>query len=125
MTTLVNTHSARGKRAQSALTSAHAPVHQSALPRLVLGLIALMPAVSFIAALQAEGAAQMGYAYFNVLWTGLLALTFSGWMFASGRFSKEQKFAWVFSWIVMPPLSLPLYWFRHVWNAPEATVTHD
>jgi len=122
MTTLTKTARARS---QSLSTDAHSPVYQSTLPRLVLGLIALVPAASLIAAFQSQGATQMGYAYFNILWTGLLALTFSSWMFGSGRFSSEQKLAWIFSWIAMPPLTLPLYWYRHVWNAPEAAVTHN
>jgi len=107
------------------MKDANSPVHQSAIPRLLLGLIALVPAASFVAFLVAEGPRQMAFGYFNVLWTALLALIFGGWMVKSGRFSFERKFAWVFSWVVAPPITLPLYWYRHVWNAPEAQVVHD
>ncbi|MBO6937864.1 MAG: hypothetical protein JJ863_23045 [Deltaproteobacteria bacterium] len=124
MSTLTNTHPARMKRAQASLQNAHAPIHQSSLPRLVLGAVALVPAASLIAALLTEGATRMALGYFNILWTGLLMLVFGGWMLKSGRFSLERKIAWVFSWILAAPLSLPLYWYRHVWHAPQGHVTH-
>jgi len=95
------------------------------VPRLLLGTIALVPAISLIMALAAEGPEQAGLAYFNILWTGLLILVFGGWMMSSKRFNLSQRFAWVFSWILAAPITLPLYWYRHVWNAPEAQVVHD
>lgn len=125
MSSITNTHPARLDRAKTSLKDAHAPVHQNRFPRLVLGLVALVPAISFVAALVSDGATQMGFAYLNLLWTGLLAIVFSGWMIRSGRFRLEQKIAWVFGFVVAPPITLPLYWYRHVWNAPEAQVTHD
>jgi len=120
-----NTHPRRLDRAKTTLENAHAPVHQSSLPRLVLGVISIIPAISLVMALVAEGSERAGLGYFNLLWTGLLILVFGGWMVRSGRFSLEQKIAWVFSWILAAPITLPLYWFRHVWNAPEAQVVHD
>ena len=124
MTTITNTHPARMERAQASLKNAHSPIHQSALPRLLLGGIALVPAASLVAFFLTEGATAMGIGYFNILWTGLLMLIFGGWMLKSGRFSLDRKVAWVFAWILAAPLTLPLYWYRHVWNAPEAQLTH-
>jgi hypothetical protein len=125
MTTTTNTHPRRRERANATLENAHSPIHQSWLPRLVLGAIALVPALSFLMALTAEGARQVALGYFNILWTGLLILVFGGWMIRSGRFSLDRKIAWVFAWLLAAPISLPLYWYRHVWNAPEAQVVHD
>ncbi len=124
MPTITNTHPARMERAQASLENAHSPIHQSTFPRLLLGAIALVPAASLIAALATEGATRMAFGYFNILWTGLLMLVFGGWMLKSGRFSTDRKVAWVFSWILAAPISLPLYWYRHVWHAPEAQLTH-
>lgn len=124
MTPTTNTHPARLEGAQSTLKNAHSPIHQSALPRLVLGIIALVPAASLIAVAVTEDATRMAFGYFNILWTGLLMLVFGGWMVKSGRFSTDRKIAWVFGWILAAPITLPLYWYRHVWNAPEAQLTH-
>jgi len=124
MTPITNTHPARRERAQASLQNAHSPIHQSTFPRLLLGVVALVPAVSLAAALLADGATRMALGYFNILWTGLLMLVFGGWMVKSGRFSTDRKLAWVFSWILAAPITLPLYWVRHVWNAPKAQLTH-
>lgn len=124
-TTYANTHPGRTPLADSSLRDAHAPVHQSRLPRLVFGAIALVPAVSLGAALGAEGAEQVALGFFNVLWTGLLMLMFGGWMVTSRRFSSGQRLGWIFAFVLAAPLSLPLYWYRHVWQAPEAQVVHD
>lgn len=124
-TSFTNTHPSRLERAKTTLKNAHAPIHQSAIPRLLLGTISLVPAISLVMALSAEGPDQAALGYFNILWTGLLILVFGGWMVSSKRFSLSQRFAWVFSFLVAAPITLPLYWYRHVWNAPEAQVVHD
>jgi len=124
-TTHSNTHPRRIHRAQDALANAHAPVHQSWLPRLVLGAIAIVPAISLVMALNAQGSEQAALGFFNILWTGLLMLVFGGWMVASKRFASGQKLAWVFVWLLAAPITLPLYWYRHVWGASKAQLIHD
>ncbi len=124
-TTITNTDPRRLEEAKRSLENDHSPIHQSTLPRLVLGAISLVPAISFVMALAAEGARQVALGYFNVLWTGLLILVYGGWMLRSGRFSLDRKIAWVFAWLLAAPISLPLYWYRHVWKAPKAQLTHD
>jgi len=123
--TYTNTHPRRLDEAQGALANAHAPVHQSWIPRLVLGAVALVPAISLVMALDAQGSDQVALGYFNILWTGLLMLVFGGWMMASKRFASGQKLAWIFAWLLAAPVALPLYWYRHIWQAPKAELVHD
>ena len=104
--------------------TAHDPTHQSRMPRLVLGLVAVVPAISLVLALSTDGATQVAIGYLNILWTALLMLVFGGWMIRTAGFSLDRKIAWAFAFILAAPITLPLYWYLHVWKAPTARVVH-
>ncbi len=106
------------------MDDAHDPTHQTRLPRLILGLVALVPFVSLVMALVADGATRAALGYFHVLWTALLVLIFGTWMVKNPTLTLDRKLAWGFFFVLIAPLALPLYWRRHVWRAPTSTVTH-
>ena len=106
------------------LVDAHDPSHQTRLPRMILGLCALVPVASLAILPFMEGAARAGMGYFSLLWTGLLVLVFGGWMVKTQGVPLDRKVAWGFAFVLLAPITLPLYWYRHVWNAPVARVRH-
>ena len=106
------------------LVDAHDPTHQKRFPRVVIGAVALVPLASLVALLLTEGSTRMAIGYFSLLWTGLLVVVFGGWMMKGAGFSLDRKIAWAFAFILAAPLTLPLYWYRHVWNAPVGRVQH-
>ncbi len=63
------------------------------------------------------GSALAFAAYAALVFNALLTIVFSSFVMANPRIYGLRTF-WLIGLIAAPPLTLPIYWWTHVWNAP-------
>lgn len=104
--------------------SPHAPPRMSRAARFAVGVVAFGPLIGLAAALSAglESAAGLGIAIGTLFWSTMALFLFGGYLLGGCRFSGVQQAGWSLAFLFAAPLSLPLFWFRHVLGAPRRPV---
>ncbi|MFW6049959.1 MAG: hypothetical protein ACODAU_02225 [Myxococcota bacterium] len=109
-------------------TSAHEPSRhtrpstQGRGTRALLGLLAFLPlalvvAAGVFASTPEGGAGTMLYG--AVLLMFLLVLFFGAFVINNRRIPGQHKVGWAASFLLIGPVTIPLYWYIHVWHAPH------
>lgn len=93
--------------------------------RLLLGLVAVAPAVLALTAISMGGqpiAYLLGIV--AMLWATILLLCFVALLFRNERLDGVGRKTWMLAFLFAAPIALPMYWKRHVWSAETDRVVH-
>ena len=98
----------------------HLPRFQRAGARLLLGLCSVVPLGGLVAILAygPERPLSIAMGFGVLLWTALMIAMFGGYAFRNPRLAPQTRRAWLFLMVIGAPLTLPVYWAKHVWSPP-------
>ena len=101
----------------------HAPRHLRPMTRALWGVVALVPALAFFAALISSSPVNVLLAGFGLFWCGLCLVFFGSHLFRS-PLSQARRRMWAAALLFATPIAAPLFWWRWIQNAPEGHLQH-